>query len=181
VIAERHDPYFDRTWRHFSSHAQTPVRGPSGRPAAVRAGRVAYLAFPVFRCYLRYANRPYKLLVRNALARLLPQPLVRTDAPSTARITLLEQKRESRLVAHLLHYVPERRTKRGVGGADEEIDVIEDVIPLYDVRVEIRGSTPPRAVTLAPQGSALPLSHADGYTRVAVPRVDGYQAVVIQR
>lgn len=181
VLAERHDPYFDRAWRHFSSHAQTPAEGPSGRPAAVRAGRVAYLAFPVFRCYLRYANRPYKLLVRNALAQLLPTPLIRTNAPSTARITLLEQKRESRQVAHLLHYIPERRTKRGNGAVDDEIDVIEDLIPLYDVHVQIRGSTLPRAVTLAPQGTGLPQNHAGGYTRVTVPRVDGYQAIVIQR
>ena len=31
---------------------------------------------------------------------------------------------------HLLHYIPERRS--------QDIDIIEDVIPLYDVKVSIK-------------------------------------------
>lgn len=180
VIAGRVDPYFDRTWRHFSSHAQTPPNAPSRHPAAIRSGRVVYIAFPVFRSYRRYGNRSYKLLVRNLLTLLLPSPLVRTSAPSTARVTLLEQRTESRLVAHLLHYVPERRTKASdIGG--EEIDIIEDIIPLHNVSVAIRCPSRPSAVTLALGGTALEHRSTDGYVEVNVPRIDGYEAVVIQQ
>src|SRR5205085_8232469 len=69
---------------------------------------------------------PYTTLFRS-LGELLPEPLLRVEAPSTAEVTLLAQEveGESRLVAHLLHYVPQRRA--------DNLDLVEDVIPLHDV------------------------------------------------
>jgi hypothetical protein len=181
ILADRMDPYFDRSWEHWCSHAQTPPNTASAFPSAIlSAAGIAYISFPVFRLYLQHANRPYRTLVRNCIRTLMPDPLIRTNAPSTARVTLLEQKDLARQVCHVLHYVPERRTKGGTGGWDSEIDVIEDVIPLHDVEIQVRSAKSPRKVLLAPQGTALPFSSDGGYTRISLPRVDGYQAIAIE-
>ncbi len=180
VLAGRVDPYFNRTWEHWSSHAQTPPDRPSPSPAAILAGSVAYIAFPVFRSYLRYANRPYRTLVRNCIRLLLPKPLLSTNAPSTARLTLLEQEQPSRFVCHVLHYVPERRTRSGLSGWDGEIDIIEDVLPLHDVEVRVRVAGHPRRAVLAPQEAPLDFAYADGYATVVLKRVEGYQAFVLE-
>jgi hypothetical protein len=181
VLAETVGPYFDRAWDHFCSHRQTPMD--PARPQAFPAitmnaeGNVIYLAHPVFLGYRRQAPLWYKRLVLAALRLLLPDPLVATDAPSSAQVTLLRQPAEDRTVLHLLHYIPERR---GL-----EFDTIEDVIPLYNVAVRFRMPVAPRRVYLAPRdavpgGQALEYAYRDGYVHVTVPRVAGHQMVVAE-
>jgi hypothetical protein len=188
VLADRIDPYFDRGWEHYCSHAQTPPDRPSPFPSAVRRGGVVQVAFPLFRLYLRHGSRCYRTLARNCLGLLLPDPLVRAEAPSTARITLLEQPRERRLACHILHYVPERRTKvAGIptgreGGWLEPlaIDVIEDPLPLAGIGISVRMGCPPQRVIAVPGGSGVPFDHRDGYVRFAAPDGAGHAVVVME-
>ena len=176
VLARLFDPYFNRTWDHFSGHAQTPVDKASGYPALTKRGRVIYAAHPFFQAYLRHGNRVYKSLIRNCMELLLPDPLMRIQAPSTARATLLRQDRESRLIAHILHYIPERRTK----SPDISIDIVEEAIPLYQVELKVRMPAEPARVFLAPQ--EIDIEHRwDGkYAVCRVPEVNGHQMVVFQ-
>ena len=89
-----------------------------------------YFAHPIFRQYNQNAPRWCKQLLLNALDMLLPDPLLRHDGPSGLLTSVNEQPAENRWVVHLLHYVPERR--------GQDFDVIEDVLPLYDVPVSLR-------------------------------------------
>ncbi len=163
-------PYFNRTWEHFSSHRQTPAEGPSGYPLVTRRGRVIYFASPIFRAFQVYGNGVYKALVRNAVAALLPDPLVRAGLPSAGEVTLLAQGK--RLVCHLLYYTPQRRTT--------QIDIVEDVVPLCDVPLAVRAGTAPRRVYLAPQGQDLPFERDGAYIRCRVPEIRGHQMVVVE-
>ncbi len=113
----------------------------------MRNGNVIYISSPIFSQYNQNAPLWCKKLVLNALDLLLPEPLVRHDGPSSIFATLNEQAAENRQVLHLLHYIPERR------GLD--FDVIEDVIPLYDVAVSLRVEQPVAGVLLVPQGEAV--------------------------
>ena len=79
--------------------------------------------------YYRHGARIYKQLVLNTLDLLLDDKLVVTNAPTTAQVSLNYQSEHDRYVAHILHYIPERRC--------ESIDIIEDVIPLYNVDLKI--------------------------------------------
>jgi hypothetical protein len=172
VLAEAVVPYFNRTWEHFLSHRHTPSSGKVGYPAIVRKGKAIYFAHPVFTQYNR--NAPYwcKRLVLNALDLLLPDPLLRVEAPSTAIATLNEQSREKRRVLHLLHYVPERRG---------EFDVIEDVIPIANVRCSVRadGGRVSKVLT-APEGKDLPFTTRGGRIEFVVPEVRGHQMIAIE-
>lgn len=176
VLAEVVGPYFERTWDHFCSHRQTPMdpSNPQPYPAITRnaQGNVLYFAHPVFLGYRQQAPLWYKRLVLAALRLLLPEPLVTTDAPSSAQVTVLRQPAQGRTVLHLLHYIPERR---GL-----EFDTIEDVIPLHDVTVRLRLDAAPRRVYLAPQDESLPHAYRDGYVHVTVPRVVGHQMVAVE-
>ena len=176
ILAETVGPYFDRAWDHFCSHRQTPMdpANPQEYPAITcnAQGNVIYMAHPLFVGYRRQAPLWYKRLVLAALRLLLPAPLVTTDAPSTAQVTLLRQPQENRTVLHLLHYIPERR---GLG-----FDTIEDVIPIHNVTVRFRAASEPRRVYLAPQDETLDHMYEDGYIHVTVPRVMGHQIVVAE-
>jgi hypothetical protein len=172
VLAETYDPYFNRTWERFCSHQHTPLKGKAARPAAVAGDGTIYLAHPVFGLYHRRGARFYRQLVVNSLAQLLPQPLIRTNAPTTAQITVTRQEAEGRTIVHVLHYIPERRA--------QALDTIHDRIPLHDVRVALRTEQPPAKVYLAPDGAELTCTCQDGYAEVTVPVVDGYAVVVSQ-
>jgi hypothetical protein len=169
VLADGILPYFDRTYQHFCSHLQTPSSGAEGAPAIVRRGRAIYFAHPIFTQYDYNAPRWCKALLLNALDMLLPDPLVRHGGPSSLLITLNDQPAENRWVAHLLHYIPERR--------GQAFDVIEDVIPLHDVPVSIRVARPVAGVACVPGGPALEFSQAGGRVEFTLPKLVGHQMI----
>jgi hypothetical protein len=164
-------PYFDRTYQHFCSHRQTPSSGETGGPAVVKHGRVIYFANPIFTEYHALAPRWEKRMFLNALDMLLPEPLVRHTGPTTMQVTVNEQADENRWVVHVLHYIPERRS--------QYIDIIEDVIPLYDVRVAIRAPRLVQSVTCVPQMEELEFESGHGYVEFVVPRIEGHQMVTV--
>lgn len=168
VLAMAQVPYFERDWRHFCSHRHTPSSGKDGYPAVVRKGNCIYFAHPLFSQYAQSAPRWCKQLFLNALEMLLPEPLVRVKGPSTITTALNEQREEKRWVLHLLHYVPERR------GAD--FDVIEDVIPLFDLRVSVRVADV-SGVKCVPGGKALEFSVRDGRVEFVLPKLEGHQMI----
>lgn len=169
VLAPCVIPYFNRTWQHFCSHRHTPSSGKEAYPAVLRNGRAIYFAHPVFEQYHENAPRWVKILVRNALAMLLPEPVLEVDGPSTLLATLNEQRAQQRWVVHLLHYIPERR--------GQAFDVIEDVIPLYDVPVRVRCPRTVKQVELVPERKLLPFEVAAGQVRFRVPVVRGHQMI----
>lgn len=174
VLAELYQPYFNRTWEHFSSHAQTPPDRKNPYPAVTKRGNVIYISYPIFRAYILNGNLVYKKLVKNCMDLLLDKPLVLSNLPSTARITvnLQELSDKRRTVIHILHYIPERRCK--------SIDIIEDVIPIYDVKIRVRTDNPPSKCYLAPELKELDFVYNNGYTEFTVEKVNGYQIVVLE-
>ncbi len=163
--------YFDRTWQQFCSHRQTPSGGQPAGPAISRAGDVIYFAHPIFRQYQRNAPRWCKQLFLNALDLLLPDPLLRHGGPSSLVTAINRQAGENRWVLHLLHYIPERR--------GQDFDVVEDVIPLYNVELSLRLPAPVSTVRCVPAGETLPHATEDGRVAFTVPAIEGHQMVEI--
>jgi len=169
VLATVNVPYFNRTWEHFCSHRHTPSAHRAGYPGVVRTEQAVYFTHPVFRQYHENAPRWCKVLVSDAIDLLLGEPLVRVDGPSTLLAMLNEQADERRCVLHLLHYVPERR--------GQAFDVIEDVLPLFDVRCSIRAERDIAAVRTAPEGQDLAFEKRDGRIVFTVPKIEGHRMV----
>jgi hypothetical protein len=172
VLMEKVKPYFDRTPEHFCSHRQTPSSGVVDGPAVVRKGAILYFSHPVFTQYYENAPRWCRQIVLNALELLLPDPLIRIKAPSTALVTVNEQKQQRRWIVHLLHYIPERR--------GQAFDVIEDVIPVYGIEVSIRVPDRVRRVTAVPQGQKIRFSTGEGRIHFTVPRLNGHQMISLE-
>jgi hypothetical protein len=170
TLARLWKPYFDRNYLHFSSHRQTAYDQPTEHVAVAQKGQIIYISFPVFRAYAENSYLMQKRLVRNCIRRLLPDPLVKTDAPSTAEISVTEQK--GRRIVHLLHYPAERRCP--------DLDIVEDVIPLSNLKLELRMDKAPQKVYLAPQRQSLKVDYANRYAQVVVPSVQGHQMIVLE-
>jgi len=170
VLARVVEPYFDRSWRHFSSHAQTPPDRVSPYAAAVERGRAITIAYPIFQAYATHGNLPFRRLLGACLARLLPRPLVRLDSPSFVEVTVTRQAK--RTVVHLLGFCPQRRTPT--------LDIVEDIVPLRNLELSLAQDSAPGRVTTAPDVRELPFAHRDGRTYVVVPELRGHLMVVFE-
>ncbi len=171
VLAEVEVPYFNRTWRHFCSHRHTPSAQRIGYPGIVRRGRVIYFSHPIFTMYQTNAPLWCRKLLAAAVEMLLPQPALTIQAPSSVIAALTRQPEIHCQVLHLLHYIPERR---GVA-----FDVVEDVIPLYNLPVSVQVTGQVTRVACVPAGETLPFTQADDRVRFTVPELNGYQVIEV--
>ena len=172
VLAPIVGSLFDRTYRHFCSHRQTPSSGLEVQPGIVKKGRCIYFSSPIFSQYNDNAPRWCRLLVLNAIDILLPDPLVKHDGPSTLQLTVSQQSSQGRWILHLLHFIPERRS--------EELDVIDDVIPLHKVKVLVKVPRPVREAVTVPAGTPLAFSMEGSYVSFEVERIDGHAMVSLR-
>jgi hypothetical protein len=172
ILAEVRRPYFNRTYQHFCSHRQTPSSGEAVYPGIMRTGNVIYFAHPIFTQYNENAPHWCKTLLLNAIDLLLPQPLVKHNGPSTLQVTINAQKSKNRWVMHCLHYIPERRS--------QTIDIIEDIIPLYQIGISIKTSRPVENILLVPQQEAIPFQAVEERTLFNLPKLVGHQMVEIK-
>ena len=74
---------------------------------------------------------------------------------------------------HLLQYCPERRGK--------ELDLIEDIVPLYKVELSLKLiNQPSRVYRLNPVPETIGFDYRDGRVKVVVPKVVGHEMVVFE-
>ena len=174
VLARVVEPYFDRNYQHFSSHAQTPpVKNASKFGAAIRNGQVITIAYPIFKAYGTHANIPYRQLVQGCINLLLPNKLVEVSGPSTLEVSIMRKGgRKPATVVHLLQFVAERRAP--------SLDVVEDIVPIYNVPLSVQVEAAPTKVYLAPSRGVLSFDYADGRVTFMVPVVEGHQMIVIE-
>jgi len=162
--------YFNRDYRHFCSHFQSPPDKTLPYPVAVQKGRVIYIYGSIFKGYHLHGYHAYKTIFANALNMLLKEPLIRANAPASMEIDVLKQK--GRLVVHLVNFQPQRR--HGI------MEYIETIYPVRDVLLHIRTAKKPSRVYLAPQEIDIPFEMAGNCAVVSVPEVRGHQMVVLE-
>jgi Hypothetical glycosyl hydrolase 6/Beta-galactosidase trimerisation domain len=163
------EPYFERTYEHFSGHSYTPPRTTESQyAAAVRNGRVITWALPVLQSFGLHANVPYRELLGCCLDLLLPDPLLRVGGPVHLETSVV--RADDSTAVHLLSFLPSRQA--------ENLDLVHDPFPLLDVPVSVRLDNPPQSATLQPSGQELELTYDNGYAHTAVTVTDGHALVV---
>jgi hypothetical protein len=174
ILGYRETSYFNRELFAFCSHQHTPSTLHSSGPGMVESANGIYLAWNVFDDYAKKGSLALKETVLYAIDRLLgDKRSLETNLPAQGIVALTEQPHQKRLINHLLYAAPVRRGKN--------IEVIEDIIPLYDTKVAIRLSRRATRVYLAPQQEELPFLIDDqGVLHYTVPKLECHQMVVIE-
>jgi len=179
-LGEVYDPYFNRQWDHFCSHQHTPNRPEaSGFSCGVRKGNIAYLAHPIFSIYRSYGQVALRQYFEKALASLLAEDrsISVSGLPSTGRVSLMHQSEEQRYVLHLLYA---NTINRGgavdlhggnASGSQKSYEVIEDLLPLYDLSVELKLDQQVKSVSLEPTGEAIAFEQTKEVLKLQVPQL----------
>ena len=154
VLSETVDSYFNRSEAHFCSHRQTPPqpRG-AGEPCVVLGENVAYVSNVLFRDLAEYGVKAYKDILSGLIGRLIDRPLVKSDLPAYAEVTLRRQGGD--LIVHVLNYLVQRKCR--------QLDTVEDVVPLYQRCLRVFTGERPLSVSLLPEEAPLPFEFEDGY------------------
>ena len=167
----RENPYFNREAAHFCSHQHAPDSGEPGGPGMTEGPDGIYIAWKVFGEYARMGSLILKRAVAYALDFLLGGgKTLATDLPAQGIVTLMEQ--DGRYICHLLYASPVKR------GAD--IQVIEDILPVYGVRVSLATARRIKKVALVPQNTELEFTQSDGKVEFTVPRMECHQMVSLE-
>lgn len=171
-LGRRENPYFNRDIFTFCSHQHAPNSCEYGGPGMVEGTAGIYIAWNVFEDYATKASLILKDTVIYALDKLLEKnKTLSTNLPAQGVVTLMEQKQENRYVNHLLYACP---VKRGNG-----IEVIEDILPVYDVNVEIKVPRKINNIYLAPEMTKVSFVQDNESVKYKVDKLLCHQMVVL--
>jgi hypothetical protein len=179
VLAQRAVPYFNRRWDHFCSHQHTPDAEVAEFPAVTSNGSIVYFAHDIFTAYRQLGQPLYRDLVQDAIRLLLGDLSVQSNLPTAARLSLMHQENEKRYVMHLLYAVP---VKRGAdagarGPGMQAVEIIEDLVPLYDIECSVRVPQKIEGVRLAPSGAEIEYSQDGERVNFTMPKLLCHQMV----
>ena len=167
----RENPYFNRTRAHFCSHQHTPNSCEYGGAGMTEGKDGIYIAWNIFADYAQSGELHLKQMAIFALDRLLDSAkTLKTNLPAQGIVTLMKQN--DRLICHLLYASP---VKRGNG-----IEVIEDIVPIYNVELAIKTDRKINKVYLAPQKEDIDFTYDDGYISVKLDKIECHQMVVFE-
>jgi hypothetical protein len=170
VLASISEPYFNRAWNHFISHAHSPVARSTQGVGVVHGGNVIAFAHPIFTTYAKHSMSFHRDIFLKTLNRVLPEPLIQIEGPTSLQATITQQAEPNRTVIHLLHYVPERRGLR--------FDVIEDPMVILPSVLRVRGTF--EKATLVPTKENLSIRQNGSYTEIDVPQLIGKGIVCLE-
>lgn len=170
VVAMGQNPYFNRTAEHFCSHQHAPNDRSFEYPTAVIKGNIAYIGWNIFSGYAEFGDFHIKELIAYLIKRLMRDDFTIESTIPDRGVTTLTQQGDRKIV-HLLYA---HTTKRG-----RDTEVIEDIVPLYNIDVSVKCDKPSRVV-LAPQNEELDFDYADGKVSFTVPKVEIHQMISIE-
>lgn len=147
VLADTIGSIFNRTWEHYCSHRHSPSSGTVLGPAITRKGNCIYMAHPHLTQYQLNAPNWCKRLVGAAIDTLLDKPMLKTDGPTHLFTAINEQAQQQRYVLHVLNYIPQLKS--------EQIEIVEDIIPLHDLEITLNLPRKITKATLVPEGIAI--------------------------
>jgi len=183
VLAEIGPSYFNRSYKHFSSHQHAPDDpNAAGLGAAVTVkGGVGYVAYPIFAMYHDMGQPLYKYVVRGLIDRLLPSRAIITDLPSSARATLTQQAAQKRHILHLLYGAPQIRGKAvPAGNGVRVMEMIEDIPTLGPLTASVRLPRTPSRVYDALTGEDVPFTNGGDRVEVRLPSLRIHSALVFE-
>lgn len=130
-------------------------------------GKVAYLPWDVGALYYRHSSPGHAGLIVDLIDRLLPNGRqLKTNAHPLVEITVMNQVQRGRTIVHFVNLSGHSST------------AYFSPLPMHDIEVQLEGEF--QRARSARLDRALELSPSGRYTRFSLPRLEAYDAVVLE-
>ena len=163
----------------------------TGYPAIITkahgAGRAVYLPGQVDRLFYRIGHPDYERLLLNCLEYAGGRPALQLTGPTTVEATYYQQPQHSRIIVHLLNHTYDQLFPTPTTGAYGSFsrDVfrpVSEVIPVSNIQLTLAQPDRGRVARVYSLCSSreLPFRPRGDAVRVRVPRLEEYEAIVVQ-
>ena len=172
VLAKVHEPYFNRTFRHFCGHKNTPFKPEAASyPALVKNGNVLYFAHSVFTAYNNSGNYVLERYIKNAIEKVYDKNIKLSYYPSCARIRVRKSEDKGFYAIHMLYAPPINRGN---------VCLLEDFPPLYNTEIAINIPEKVKRVVLMPQNKEIAFTQDNEKVSFCVDKMELHQLVVVE-
>lgn len=168
ALAYKREPYFSRTYGHFSGHKNTPYNNDDkGTPAIVQKGNVVYCTSPLPSIYKKLGSLYHKRYILQALRAVYHNQPIQTFFGAQGTLSVIKQPQHSRYCVNLLYGSPVLR-----GSAT----VIEDLNPIYNIELTFNLPEPIKRVYSPITGQELPIRD----NKVFLPKLECHDTLVLE-
>ena len=175
-------PNTEPTGTRFVNIMANPPAVPTSWPAGVinRFGEGSVIFFPgsIDRDFLTLSFPELRYLLADSIQMVSKKTLkIRLEAPISVEITAF--KKGSELILHLINFQPDTGRNSQLSFARSR-HLIQEILPVYDLKLHVTVSRPVREVKLQPEGLQLEHTVDGDELSVAVPKITCHSMVVIQ-
>lgn len=172
VLAEVHEPYFNRTYSHFCGHKNTPYKlTPEEYPALIKSGNVIYFAHPVFEAYKKSGNFVIEKYIVKAIESVYSKPIVTEELPSCGRIRFRKADNGDFLALHVLYAPPVNRGN---------VCLLPDFPTLHDVKITVRVDRKISSAITEPDGAALSFTQEGDCVTITLPPFKLHTLIILK-
>lgn len=172
IFAELLPQRFNRTYGHFCGHKNTPyVKEAKRYPAIAKKDNTVYLAHCLPSIYDQYGSIYHKRCLIDALMLLEPKLHLVADIYSQGRCRMIKQPHKNRYCINMTYASPVKRGKA---------EIIEDLIPIYDVPFSIDVQEEIASVYLPLRDEYLSFMIRDGRTCFVLPELNCHETVILE-
>ncbi len=173
VLAQVHEPLFNRTVGHYCGHKNTPYKTePAEYPALVKRGNVLYFAHPVFEAYNASGNYVLERYIIKAIESVYDKPIVTKEFPSCGRVRLRENKAEGFFALHMLYAPPVNRGN---------VCLLPDFPKLHEVSVALKIPEKIASVFSAPDGAEIPFTQVGDTITLQLPPFSLHKLIILKK
>lgn len=137
-------------------------------------GKTVYVAAPLMQSMWIKKHVWLKYILDNCLDLLISdRPYYLENVPSTVLTNLTTKNNE--LMLHLINFHAQRD-----GWLRNSTMVVEEIPPLFNIKVKIKTPNKPHRVSLEPLGEELSFTYKNGYAETLVPKLEIYDIVRVK-
>lgn len=179
-------PLTEATGKRFVNIMVNPPAVETDIPASVLnsfgKGKTVYFAGSIDRDYLKLNFPELKWLMADAVRSVSRAPLrLALEAPSCVEMTAFEREKERQLVIHLVNFQPEiGRTVAYGYGSFETRHIIQETLPVHDLRLKVKTDTDVVSIKLQPENVELGFEIEDGFASLTIPKLQNHSMVVVE-
>lgn len=174
----------DRFFHNNLPSPYTYTNQPAVIERVIEKGKAIFIAQPIFTHYAKQSQLELRSFVKEIIDLNVESFPVSLYGPNRLDIDVWEK--DNALIIHLLNPNPAMSVCCGYmdtfeGAYPRTFEYMDEVIPVYDVQLSIRGHYKESQIQLVDGGIQFELQQKEGSTRITVKKLDIWETIVIKK